>query len=317
MTVSPSRRRFLNTTLGVSAFAMTAAPFVSRAQAAMAASQMDSQMDSSTETHPAGSLTIALGQLAVADSWQANAAQCKQLIQEASQHGADLLIMPEAILAPDIGDPECVKRSAQSLQGPFMREMLAATTQTPLTVVFTLYVPAEGERVSNVQVALHQGRIIATYHKLHLYDAFTMQESQSVEPGKTLPPIFEVAGIKVGMMTCYDLRFPEEAKSLALRGAEVIALPAAWVRGPNKERHWETLIAARALDTTCFVAAVSECGPHTIGCSMVADPMGLVVARAGETPALVFADISRERLLQARKALPVLNNGRFQPPALA
>lgn len=312
MTVSSSRRRFLNTTLGVSAMALTATPFITQAGAATATTSSASSTADSSDM-----LTIALGQLAVADQWQDNAAQCSRLIQQAAQQGADLLIMPEAILAADIGDPECVRRSAQPLDGPFMQQMLKATLQVPLTVVFTLYVPADAQRVGNVQVALRQGRIVATYHKLHLYDAFTMQESQSVEPGKTLPPIFDVAGMKVGMMTCYDLRFPEEAKSLALRGAELIVLPAAWVRGPNKERHWEALIAARALDTTCFVAAVSECGPHTIGCSMVADPMGLVVARAGETPTLVTTRISRQRLAQARKALPVLTNGRFKAPELA
>lgn len=311
MTVSSSRRRFLTTTLGASAIAVTAAPFIQRASAATAGAPEHAPSASSQ------TLSIALGQLAVADTWQANATQCLQHIQRATQQGADLLIMPEAILAPDIGDPECVKRSAQTLDGPFMQQMLAATAPIPLTVVFTLYVPAEGQRVANVQVALRQGKIVATYHKLHLYDAFTMQESHSVEPGNALPPIFDVAGMKVGMMTCYDLRFPEEAKSLALRGAELIVLPAAWVRGPNKERHWETLIAARALDTTCFVAAVSECGPHTIGCSMVADPMGLVVARAGETPTFVMAQIERQRVTQARKALPVLTNGRFKPPVLA
>lgn len=312
MSVSSSRRRFLNTTLGVSAMAITASPFIQRASAATATSST-----SATTAPASGTLTIALGQLAVANQWQANAAQCTQLIQQATQQGADLLIMPEAILATDIGDPDCVRQCAQPLDGPFMREILATTTHTALTVVFTLYVPANGGRVANVQVALQRGKIVATYHKLHLYDAFAMQESQSVEPGKMLPPIFDVAGIKVGMMTCYDLRFPEEAKSLALRGAELIVLPAAWVRGLNKERHWETLITARALDTTCFIAAVSECGPHTIGASMIADPMGLVIARAGETPALVMAHITRERLVQARNVLPVLTNGRFLPPVLA
>lgn len=312
MTVSSSRRRFLNTTLGVSAMAITASPFIQGANAATAASPT-----AAPSTSAPGSLTIALGQLAVADQWQTNAAQCTHLIHQATQQGADLLIMPEAILATDIGDPDCVKRCAQPLDGPFMRQILGATADIALTVVFTLYVPATEGRVANVQVALQRGKIVATYHKLHLYDAFTMQESQSVEPGNALPPIFDVAGMKVGMMTCYDLRFPEEAKSLALRGAELIVLPAAWVRGPNKEHHWEALITARALDTTCFIAAVSECGPHTIGASMMADPMGLIVARAGETPALVVAHIDKERLIQARKALPVLTNGRFLPPTLA
>ena len=183
--------------------------------------------------------------------------------------------------------------------------------------MLTLHVPTHDGRVANVLVVLQKGKIVARYHKLHLYDAFSMKESTNVDAGDALPPVVTIGDMSVGVMTCYDLRFPEVAKSLALRGAELIVVPAAWVKGAHKERHWETLISARALDTTCYVAAVSECGPRNIGCSMVADPLGIVIARAAETPALVLAELPRERLENVRAALPVLANGRFQPPTLA
>ena len=261
-------------------------------------------------------MIVALGQFAVSPQWQRNAEQCAEMMTHAERQGAALLVLPEAVLATDIGDPSCVVREAQSLEGPFLSQLLAVSVSQTLATVLTLHVPTRDGRVANVLVILQHGEIIARYHKLHLYDAFAMKESTNVDAGNALPPVVTIGGVNVGVMTCYDLRFPEVAKSLALRGAELIAVPAAWVRGPHKERHWETLVAARALDTTCYIAAVSECGSRNIGCSMLADPLGIVVARAAEAPALVMADVSDERLDSARAALPVLKNGCFQPPKL-
>jgi predicted amidohydrolase len=112
-------------------------------------------------------------------------------------------------------------------------------------------------------------------------------------------------------MTCYDIRFPELARLLADAGAEVLALPAAWVRGPAKERHWEVMLAARALENTCWVAASGECGPRNIGNSMVVDPLGTVRSRLSAAPGLTWADTDQETTRAARRALPVLANRRF------
>lgn len=149
-----------------------------------------------------------------------------------------------------------------------------------------------------------------------LYDAFITKESANVEPGHAIPALVDVAGLKVGLMTCYDVRFPEMARRLALDGAQVLVLPAAWVKGPMKEAHWETMVTARALENTCYLVASGECGPNNIGQSMVVDPLGVIVARTGERPALLFAEVDPLRIAQARKDLPVLANRRFAPPVL-
>jgi len=158
--------------------------------------------------------------------------------------------------------------------------------------------------------------IIARYAKLHLYDAFNILESTWVDAGGEVAPVIEIAGIKTGLMTCYDLRFPELALTLALQGAELLVLPAAWVRGPLKEHHWATLLAARALDTTCYVVAAGECGNKNIGQSRIIDPLGVTIAAAAEGPALLIAEISQQRITLARQQLPVLRNRRFAPPQL-
>ena len=118
-------------------------------------------------------------------------------------------------------------------------------------------------------------------------------------------------------MTCYDVRFPEVARSLAVRGADVIIVSAAWVRGRLKERHWKLMTAARALENTCYVLACSEVSARNIGCSSVIDPLGEVIAQAGDGQAgMLIARLHREVLESARRTLPVLENRRFADPQL-
>lgn len=261
-------------------------------------------------------MKVALGQFAVSSVWEENTATCTRLMKDAEAAGADLLVLPEGVLARDIADPQIVLKAAQPLDGPFMTALLGESRGKRLTTLTCIHVPNGRGRVFNVQVAIRDGEIVAAYRKLHLYDAFSAQESENVEPGCDLPPIIEVAGMKVGMMTCYDVRFPEIARRLAVDGAEVLALPAAWVRGLGKEAHWEVMVTARALENTCYVVAVGECGVRNIGASMVVDPLGVAVVRAGEAPALLFADIEQQRIAHARMTLPVLANRRFSAPEL-
>ncbi len=261
-------------------------------------------------------MRVALGQFAVGREWQENVAICKDLMAKAQAGGADLLVLPEAVLARDITNPNIVLESAQPMDGPFLTALRAASEGSKLTTIMTVHVPAGDGRVWNVLVALRGGEIIAQYRKLHLYDAFSTKESTNVTPGTEVPPLLEVAGLKVGLMTCYDVRFPELARRLVLDGADLLVLPAAWVRGPLKEWHWEVLVTARALENTTHMVAVGECGPRNIGCSMVVDPLGVAITRAAEAPALLFAEIDPARTKHARDVLPVLANRRFGTPQL-
>jgi predicted amidohydrolase len=259
---------------------------------------------------------VAVGQFAVTPLWEENASQCVSLMTQAARQGAALLVLPEALLARDDQDPDLSVKSAQPLDGGFLQTLLEESQRNRLTTVLTVHIPTTQGRAANTLVVIREGKIIGTYAKLHLYDAFTIQESRLVDPGGQLPPLIDVEGITLGLMTCYDLRFPEMALNLALAGAEVLVLPAAWVKGPLKEHHWATLLAARALDTTCYVVAAGECGNKNIGQSRVIDPLGVTIAAAAEAPALLMAEIDCERILQARRQLPVLMNRRFAPPQL-
>lgn len=261
-------------------------------------------------------MRVAAGQFAVTPDWPTNARTCVLLMQHAAEQQTSLLVLPEALLARDDNDPDMSVKSAQELDGGFLTLLRDESRRNAMTTVLTVHVPTREGRAANTLVALRGGEIIAQYQKLHLYDAFSIQESKRVDAGTVLPPLIEVDGMKVGLMTCYDLRFPEMALAQALQGAEVLVLPTAWVRGPLKEHHWATLLAARSLDTTCYIVAAGECGNKNIGQSRIVDPLGVTLAGAGCSQQLIYADVSRAILQQIRAQLPVLNNRRFAPPQI-
>lgn len=261
-------------------------------------------------------MLVAAGQFAVTPDWRANAQTCVALMAQAAEQGASLLVLPEALLARDDSDPDLSVKSAQEIDGGFLGRLREESRNNDLTTVLTIHVPSGEGRAANTLVAIRRGEVIAQYQKLHLYDAFNIQESRRVDAGLQIPALIDVDGVRVGLMTCYDLPFPELALSLALSGAEILVLPTAWVRGPMKEHHWATLLAARALDTTCYIVAAGECGNRNIGQSRIIDPLGTTLAGAADRPQMIFADVSVDYLRQVRERLPVLQNRRFAPPQL-
>lgn len=261
-------------------------------------------------------MKVAVGQFAVSKVWQENVQTCLEYMTQAHADGAQLLVLPEAVLARDDSDPDLSVKSAQVMNEEFIEQLCEQSRNNDLTTILTLHIKTTPGRAANTLLAIRGGEVIARYQKLHLYDAFNVQESRLVDAGDCLPPLIEVSGFKIGLMTCYDLRFPELALSLALAGADALVLPAAWLRGPNKEMHWATLLSARALDTTCYLVASGECGNRNIGHSRIVDPLGVVIAAANQRPALIYAELENDYISEVRVMLPVLKNRRFAPPRL-
>jgi len=261
-------------------------------------------------------MKVAIGQFEASPTWEKNLKTCHALIASAKAQGAELLVLPEGVLARFTGEPSRILDAAQTLDGPFVSGIVGATAGSELAVVVGVHEPAQNNRVYNTAIAASNGQILASYRKLHLYDAFGVRESDRVQPGDRLPPVFEHAGLRIGLMTCYDVRFPEVARVLSDDGADLIALPAAWRRGLLKERHWDLLVAARALENTCYIAAAGECGPDNIGGSMLVDPMGVVRAQLGEAPGLLIDSIDPERLRASRQSLPVISHRRLDIAAI-
>ncbi|MGW7824952.1 nitrilase-related carbon-nitrogen hydrolase [Streptomyces puniciscabiei] len=258
-------------------------------------------------------IKVAAGQFAGVEAWEPNLATCLGFVQESLNEGADLLVLPEGALGTP-ADRTGPVSGAQPLDGPFIRGLAEATESNNLTVIVGTAESIDDPydlRPSNTLVALRGGRVISTYRKLHLYDAFACRESDRLRFGDGPLETFDLKGFKVGMMTCYDVRFPEVARLLVEQGADILALPTAWVSGPLKEAHWELMTKARALENTCYVVAAGKNGPTRIGLSSVIDPLGVCVAQLGTEQGLVTATVRRSVLNDVRRHLPVLQQRRF------
>ena len=221
--------------------------------------------------------------------------------------GTDLLVLPEAF-ARDFGEPGSpLAPIAEPLDGPFVAATRAKTEATGAAVVAGMFETSDDpERPFNTLV-LNQAGSLTTYRKIHLYDAFGQRESDIVSAGPTEPVLAQVGDLQVGLMTCYDLRFPELGRALSAAGAEVLVLPAAWVAGPGKVAQWQTLIRARAIENVSWLVAAAQPGPRYCGHSAVIAPTGDVVAEAGDGEELLTADIDLDSVRAARERNPALS----------
>jgi deaminated glutathione amidase len=261
-----------------------------------------------------GALTvrIALSQFDPTPDPAENAAFVVAQAERAAGEGADLLLAPEGSIVSFLTDPAAPGRAAEPADGPFGSALLQASVEFGITVAAGSFVPA-GDRVHNTLLVAQDGAFVARYRKVHLYDAFSFLESETVAPGDTAPPVVEIAGVPVGFATCYDLRFPELFRLLADGGAQVLAVASAWVKGPLKEEHWLTLLRARAIENTSYVVSADQIGRAGIGRSVAFDPFGLQLIDLGTAaPGFGLVDIDPDRVAEVRASNPALANRRFR-----
>ena len=223
-----------------------------------------------------------------------------------------LVLLPEAFMR-DFGAPDTdLAPTAEALDGPFVQRLTALAADRGTTVVAGMFeVSDDPARPWNTLVVVDRDGLRASYRKIHLYDSFGYKESDRLLAGAVEPVLVDVDGFRVGLMTCYDLRFPELARELVRRGAELLVLPAAWVAGPGKVHHWRTLVTARAIENTAYVAAVGQPGPRYTGHSLVVGPAGELVAELGDGDHVLVASVDHDTLLEARATNPSLANRRF------
>jgi len=212
-----------------------------------------------------------------------------------------------------------LRGAAEPLDGPFCDGLSLAARTSGIAVIAGIFEPAEGGLVYNTAVAFDAaGQLVAAYRKIHLFDALGQRESDSVAPGSE-PVVAEIAGLKVGILTCYDVRFPELARALTVSGADLIAIPSAWAAGLFKEEHWVTLVRARAIENTIWVAAAGQVpdeaepatrAPTGIGRSLLIDPMGAARLDLGSAPGVSVGVVDTDMTARVRSALPCLRHRR-------
>ncbi len=271
-------------------------------------------------------MRVALGQIPVSSVPLVNLGRVRDAATSAAAQGAQLAVFPEGTQARFSVSLRAV---AEPLDGPFCQGLADIARSAGIALVAGIFEPAPDGRVYNTTVGYDtDGRLAAVYRKIHLFDALGFRESDDVAPGNDVV-IGQLAGLRVGFMTCYDVRFPELARALAANGAELLVLPAAWAAGPFKEEHWRTLVQARAIENTIWLAAAGQVpdpaepatrAPTGIGRSMLVDPMGVVKVDLGPAAGLGTGDVDISLTASVRKVLPSLANRRIdllQPGAAA
>ncbi len=265
-------------------------------------------------------MRVAVCQLNARDDRAANLESARGLLEKAAQEGADLAVLPEFTdyLGPAEGAPK-----PETLDGEYASFFADAARQLGMWVLAGSFREAspDPQRSHNTAPLFNRaGSLVAAYRKIHLYDVeipgrVSSLESLTIVPG-TQTVVAEVEEVKVGLSICYDLRFPELYRQLAVQGgAEVILVPAAFMVHTGKD-HWEVLLRARAIENQCFVVAAGQIGDHDpgrtcYGRSMVIDPWGTVIAQAPDTVGVTVVDLDLERLQKIRTELPSLANRRL------
>jgi predicted amidohydrolase len=261
-------------------------------------------------------MRIALCQLPVSSSPDVNLMRARDALHEAAADRAELAVFPEATLTRFGSD---LRAAAEPLDGPFCCGLAAVAKETGIAMVAGVFEPAPDGRVYNTAVVFDGGgTLVASYRKLHLFDAFTQRESDVVAPGSAVL-VTPVAGVPVGVQICYDIRFPELTRALAVGGASLITVSAAWQSGLFKEEHWVTLLRARAIENTVWIAAAGQVpdpdekptrAPTGVGRSMLIDPLGVVRADLGPAAGVAVVNADMSLVERVRKTLPSLANRR-------
>jgi deaminated glutathione amidase len=258
-----------------------------------------------------GPMRTSVAQFAARTDKERNLATITELVRRARDERTDLLVLPEASMY-DFGAPNHdLSDAAEQLDGDFVTALHKHAVDAELTVVAGMFeVSDDPQRPHNTVIVVDSTGLRASYRKAHLYDSFGYRESDRLRAGDGTPVAVEIGGFQLGLLTCYDLRFPEFSRASIDAGADVLLVPAAWVRGPLKEEHWDTLLRARAIENTVYVAAAAQCGDRYCGRSAIIDPMGIALSALGEQTGLATAEVDAQRIREVRAINPSLANRR-------
>lgn len=270
-----------------------------------------------------GVVRAAAVQMTATTGKEQNLRTATDLVRRAAAHGAELVVLPE--LWSILGPPEVILREAEPLDGPTLSSVRDLAREVGIWLVAGS-IPEqaeEGERCFNTScLVCPDGEITASYRKIHLFDnevpGAAYRESSTVTAGSEIVTASVITAaedeITVGMSTCYDLRFPEMYRVLALGGARVVVVPSAFTSATGAA-HWDLLVRARAVENQLFVVAPNQSGMTGAGVScwghsVIVDPWGVVLATAPDRPGHVIADLDLARLAEVRASLPSLANRR-------
>jgi predicted amidohydrolase len=234
----------------------------------------------------------------------------------AATKDAKAILFPEFLMAysPENQNAKELVSTAESVNnGKFVAALRKAAKTNNISIVATIYEKSANndQRVYDTAIIINSiGKISSVYRKLHLYDAMGFQESRKFVAGDKINKPVMLGPTKIGIMICYDIRFPEMSRILVGNGANTLVAPSAWVHGILKEEHWLTMLKARAIENGAFVIAPDQVGNIYSGRSLVIDPFGVVLLDMGNKQGVDIVDIDVSRVKDIRQTLPLLKNRR-------
>jgi deaminated glutathione amidase len=248
-----------------------------------------------------------------------NLATADRLTRAAAAAGAELVVLPEKW--PVLATPEETAAGAEPFDGPALSWARAVARELGIDLLAGSLAERVDDRDRGSNTSVHvgpDGEVHAVYRKMHMFDVEVggrvYRESEHEAPGDEIVLSQTAGGVELGLTVCYDLRFPELFRILAVRGARILVVPAAFTLATTRE-HWEVLLRARAIEDQCFVVAPNQFGEHAPGMrsggrSMIVDPWGIVLAQAPDAETFVLAELDLDRQDEIRRTLPSLANRR-------
>jgi deaminated glutathione amidase len=238
-------------------------------------------------------------------------------IREAAKKKSNLICFPEFQMAysPESQSASQLSEIAESVNdGNFITTLRKAAKVNKISIISTIYEKSNSgfdNRVYDTVVLIDsKGEISSVYRKLHLYDALGFKESDKMMAGNMIEKPVKTSVGNIGLMICYDIRFPEMSRILTVKGANVLVSPSAWVHGVMKEEHWQTLLKARAIENGLYIIAPDQVGNIFSGRSMAVDPFGVVLLDMGNREGMEVVEIDKSRVQKVRELLPLLKNRR-------
>jgi predicted amidohydrolase len=272
---------------------------------------------------------VAIVQMRSSEDKRENMKLSLDFVKEAARKKASLICFPEfqMAFAPRNQSVKKLTKIAETIdESNFVLTLGESARRNRINIIATIYekntknnnnnssrsnINQFDNRVYDTAVIINSnGAICSVYRKLHMYDALGFRESAKMIAGNAIEKPVKTPVGNLGLMICYDVRFPELSRILAINGADILAVPSAWVHGIMKEEHWQTLLKARAIENGSYVAAPDQVGHIFSGRSMVVDPFGIVILDMGNREGMEVIEIDKSRIQKARESLPLLKNRR-------
>jgi deaminated glutathione amidase len=260
---------------------------------------------------------VAIVQMRSSEDKMENLQLSVDFIREAAKKKSNLICFPEFQMAysPVSQSANQLSEIAESVNdGNFITTLRKAAKVNKISIISTIYEKSNSRfnnRVYDTVVLIDsKGEISSVYRKLHLYDALGFKESDKMMAGNMIEKPAKTSVGSIGLMICYDIRFPEMSRILTVKGANVLVSPSAWVHGVMKEEHWQTLLKARAIENGLYIIAPDQVGNIFSGRSMAVDPFGVVLLDMGNREGMEVVEIDKSRVQKVRELLPLLKNRR-------